>query len=135
VTLITWSSACTIGVKAMDDQHGILMDTMNELRLTLVRGNDRKQIDEQFERLIEFTRMHFKSEEQLLEQHGFPGLLEHRAAHRLLMDQIMKTIDRAEHAEYAEIHSLLCFLRNWYLDHIEQVDQEYGAWLNERGVY
>ena len=32
MTLLTWNHACSVGVKAMDDQHGILMDAMNELR-------------------------------------------------------------------------------------------------------
>ena len=68
MTLLTWNHACTVGVRAMDDQHGILMDTMNELRLAAVRGSGREQVSEVLDRLIEFTRMHFWSEEQLLEQ-------------------------------------------------------------------
>jgi hemerythrin len=61
------------------------MDTMNELRLALVRGGGREKISELLDRLIEFTRMHFWSEEQLMEQTGFPGLADHRAEyHRML---------------------------------------------------
>ena len=30
VALLTWNHACMIGVRAMDDQHGILMDTLND---------------------------------------------------------------------------------------------------------
>ena len=78
VALLTWNRACTVGVRAMDDQHGILMDTLNELRLAAVRGSGREQVSEVLDRLIEFTRMHFWSEEQLLEQYGFPSLAEHR---------------------------------------------------------
>jgi hemerythrin len=62
----------------MDDQHGILMDTMNELRLAAVRGSSWEQVSELLNRLIQFTRMHFGGEEQLMEQHVFPGLAEHR---------------------------------------------------------
>src|ERR1035437_5579197 len=93
VTPLTWNHACTVGVRALDDQHGILMDTMNELRLALVRGAGREQVSEVLDRLIEFTRMHFSSEEQLLEQHGFPALQAHRAEHQRLleMDQASAT--------------------------------------------
>ena len=110
----------------MDDQHGILMDTMNDLRLALVRGSSRE--------LIEFTRMHFWSEEQLLQQYGFPGLAEHCAAHHSLLAQILQSAHRVQYGEGVEIRSLLSFLRGWYLEHIESLDQQYGPWLNEHGV-
>jgi hemerythrin-like metal-binding protein len=118
----------------MDDQHGILMDTMNDLRLALVRGSSREQVSELLDRLIEFTRMHFWSEEQLLQQHGFPGLAEHCAAHHSLLAQILQSAHRVQHGEGVEVRSLLSFLRDWYLEHIESLDQQYGPWLNEHGV-
>ena len=44
MTLLTWSHDCSVGVAAIDDQHGILMDTLNELRHMLMRGSPRKSI-------------------------------------------------------------------------------------------
>ena len=135
MTLLTWNDSRNVGVQAMDAQHGILMDTMNELRLALLRGSGHEQINENLKRLIEYTRMHFQSEEQLLEQQGFPGLLSHRAAHQQLLLQMRETADRAERHEDKEIHSLLYFLGGWYFEHIEEHDRQYGPWLNARGVY
>ena len=57
MSLLTGRHTTTVGVTAMDDQHGILMDTLNELRLTVVRGMGREQVNEVLDRLIEFTRM------------------------------------------------------------------------------
>jgi hemerythrin len=119
----------------MDDQHGILMDTMNELYSALERGRDRKKVDDHLKRLVEFSRLHFVCEEQLLERHGFPGLAEHREAHQRLLRQIKETVERVEHTEGLEAHSLLSFLRTWYSEHIENLDQRYGPWLNERGIF
>ena len=85
MTLLTWSHECIVGVEAMDDQHGILMDTLNELRVMLLRGVDRACVSLQLERLIDFTQMHFQSEEQLLLRQGFPGINEHRTAHHHLL--------------------------------------------------
>jgi hemerythrin len=135
VTLLTWNHACTVGVKAMDDQHGILMDTLNELRLAMVRGWGREQVSELLDRLIEFTRMHFWSEEQLMEQTGFLGLAEHRAEHHRLLAQILQLAHRLQHGEAVHTSDSLCFLHDWFIDHLEGLDQQYGAWLNEHGVY
>ena len=135
MTLLTWSHSCSVGVQAMDDQHGILMDTMNELHSALARGCERKIVDDHLKRLVEFSRLHFVCEEQLLERHGFPGLAEHRQAHQELLRQIQKTVENVEHTDGVEAHSLLNFLRTWYSEHIEQLDQQYGPWLNERGIF
>jgi hemerythrin len=135
VTLLTWSHECIVGVQAMDDQHGILMDTLNELRLMLVRGARRREICLQLERLIEFTQMHFQSEEQLLQQQGFPGADEHRTAHHALLARLYSALEQVNREEPIHFSSLLEFLPTWYLDHVERLDQRYGTWLNERGVF
>ncbi|MGA2890181.1 MAG: bacteriohemerythrin [Terracidiphilus sp.] len=134
MTLLTWNYACTVGVRAMDDQHGILMDTMNELRLAVVRGAGREKIFEVLDRLIEFTRMHFWSEEQLMEQHGFPGLAEHRVEHQRILAQILQSSHRVQQGDKLQMRPLLCFLRESYIEHIEGPDREYGPWLNEQGI-
>jgi len=134
VALLTWNYACTVGVRSMDDQHGILMDTMNELRLAVVRGSGREQVCEVLDRLIEFTRMHFSSEEKLLNQYLYPGREEHRTEHQRILAQILQTSHRVQHGEQMQMRPLLCFLRESYSEHIESMDREYGPWLNEHGV-
>ncbi len=134
MTLLTWNHACAVGVKAMDEQHAVLMDTLNEIRLALVRGQGREQVSEALNRLIEFTRMHFASEEQLLEAHGFPGVSAHRDAHRKLLGQIEEAALRTQHQDELHIKSMLLFLREWYMNHMEDVDSLYGRWLNARGI-
>jgi hemerythrin-like metal-binding protein len=133
--LLSWNRACSVGVMAMDDQHAILMDTMNDLRIALANGSDRKQAGELLERLLEFTRMHFASEEQLMEQSGFPGLAEHRAEHTNFLAKMQDSAHRAQHCEDMQMRPLLCFLSDWYFEHIEGLDREYSPWLNERGIH
>ena len=118
----------------MDNQHAVLMETMNELNLSVVRGNGREQVCEELNRLIEFTRLHFSSEERLLEENDYPAITEHRDAHRKLLLQIEEAANRARHSETVQIGSLLSFLHSWYMNHTEGLDQRYGAWLNERGI-
>jgi hemerythrin-like metal-binding protein len=119
----------------MDDQHGILMDAMNELRLAMSHGADREQMNELLNRLVEFMRMHFWSEEQLMEQTEFPGFAEHHAEHEKLLIQIRESAHRAQHNENVGMRPLLGFLRDWYVEHIEGMDQEYGPWLNQHGIF
>jgi hemerythrin-like metal-binding protein len=119
----------------MDDQHAILMDTINDLRLALVHGCGPQQVSEHLDRLIEFTRMHFWSEEQLMEQAGFPGLAEHRAEHHRMLAEMLQSVHCLEHGDGVRTRAMLCALRAGYIEHIDGLDREYGPWLNERGVF
>lgn len=134
MTRLTWNHACAVGVKAMDEQHAIIMDTLNDIRLALVRGKGREHLSDTLTRLIEFTRMHFASEEQLLENESFPGVSEHRDAHQKLLSQIQETALRTQHNDAIHMTSMLVFLRDWYMSHIEDFDRQYGEWLNARGI-
>jgi hemerythrin len=135
VNLLTWNHTCTVDVTAMDDQHGILLDSMNELRDALAHGSSREQLSELLDRLIEFTRMHFWSEEQLMEQSGFPGLAQHRAEHHSILAQMLQYAHRAQYGESAQMRPLLCSLREGFLEHVEELDRQYGPWLNEQSVH
>jgi len=133
--LVTWSHACTVGVVAMDDQHGILMDTLNELRLAVVRGANHDEVIELMNRLIQFTQMHFRSEEQLMERYAYTGLEEHRSEHNRMLGQIQDSARRLQHGETMILRPLLGYLRDSFQEHMDGPDQDYGPWLNERGVF
>ena len=133
--MIVWNHACNVGVRAMDDQHGILLDTVTELRQAILSGTNREQVSELLDRLIEFTRMHFWSEEQLLDQHGYPSLDKHRTEHRRLLASLLESSHRVQRGEAIHLRPLLTFLRDWLTEHIETLDQQYGPWMNEHGVF
>jgi hemerythrin len=134
MALLSLNQIGSVGVRAMDDQHGILMDTMVELRQAVAHGDCREQISEVLDRLIEFTRMHFVSEEQLMQTYSYPDLATHCVAHQRILALILQSSHRLQHGEKIQTRSLLTMLRESYTEHIEYMDQEYGPWLNEHGV-
>lgn len=70
-----------------------------------------------------------------LAQHGFPGLAGHRAEHQRLLARLQEAVNRLQHGEAVKMSDLLCFLHDWFFDHVEGMDQQYGSWLNEHGMY
>jgi len=134
VTLLTWDHACSVDVRAMDDQHGILMDAINALRLALVRVAGRERICELLDEFIEFARVHFWSEEQFMERAGFAGLEEHRAEHHRMLADILQAAHRLQYGEGVQLRPLLCGLHLVFLNHIETMDQKYAPWLHGHGV-
>jgi hemerythrin len=119
----------------MDQQHAVLMDTLNDLRLAVAQGAPRDRVSKELNRLLDFTAMHFASEERLLVQNGFPAAPEHRQAHERMLDQMHQVVQRASHMSNTEIQPLVAVLGCGFADHIGQLDVAYGEWLNEHGVY
>jgi hemerythrin len=134
VSSLAWSHANLVGVQAMDDQHGILMDTVNQLRSHMLHGEPRSAITRQLERLIEFTGMHFACEESLLERNHYPGLAEHRLEHQRLLTEINRAFELIQHGRENDLQYLLDFLHTWYIEHVEKQDRPYGEWLNSKGI-
>lgn len=134
MTLLMWSHACSVGVRAMDDQHGILMDAINALRLALVRGAGQEKISALLDEFVEFTRMHFWSEEQLMERTGFVGLEGHRAEHHRMLADILQSAHRLQYGEDIPLRPLLCKLHQGFMDHVETMDQKYAPWFHEHGI-
>ena len=133
--LLTWNHASSVGIRAMDDQHGILMDSMNDLRLAIQHGECCGKIGKTLGQLIRFMQLHFASEEQLLERHGFPDLDAHRCEHRRLLAHLLDAASALERHEKTGLRGLSEFLRQSFPSHLAEFDRSYAAWLNDRGIF
>ncbi len=134
MAVLTWNHACVVGVRAMDNQHALLMDAANDLRLAWMRGSGHKKVGELMRLLMELARMHFRNEEQLMEQAGFPGLAAHCGEHQRLLRRFEEAARHAETGENVPLHAQLCAVSNALLAHFEGMDRDYGPWMNARGL-
>jgi hemerythrin len=48
--------------------------------------------------------------------------------------QGLQLAHRLQYGEGVEMSALLDFLRTSYLDHIAEMDQQYGPWFNKKGI-
>jgi hemerythrin len=129
-----WNSSCAVGVQAIDDQHGILMDALNELRVALLKGMDCRTVRDMLGRVNELMRLHVECEERLLTLHGFPGLDAHRAEHQRLLGRLAQFDIRFEQRQTAQVYELVEYLRKWFTTHTGVAGQKYGPWLQKCGV-
>jgi len=134
MALLTWNSKYSVGVKALDSQHTVLFDILNDLHAAMMKGQAQSLTGPMLRKLVDYTRNHFASEESMLAAAQYPGLAEHRIKHRDLTRQVEDYSARFERGEITLNLHLLNFLRDWLSNHIQKVDGEYGPWLNEHGV-
>jgi hemerythrin-like metal-binding protein len=132
--LVVWSEALSVGVKSVDDQHTILFNTINDLHAAMMKGKGRAIAGDILKKLLDYTRSHFKDEEELMDKAQWAGLSQHKALHRELTKEVEEYVARYEKGDVTVSVDLSAFLSNWLTSHIQKVDQLYGPWLNERGI-
>lgn len=131
---LMWNHSCTVGVQAIDDQHGILLDALNELRMALLQGEECSMVRTMLKRVTELMRLHGECEDKLLARHGFPGLAAHRAEYQRLLGRLAQFNVRFEQRQSDAVYELVEYLRKWFTTHTGVSGQKFGPWLVQHGV-
>ena len=131
--IFKWSSAYRIGINEMDNHHKKLFEILDEVDACL-EGDDRSKLDSIIKSLLDYTKYHFKAEEDLLRKYHYPDLEEHILIHKKIVERLKiykkqladNTLDKEGFAQMT---------RNWLLKHILKEDTKYSSILNDKGVY
>lgn len=135
MALLNWSDQYSVGVKALDDQHKVLVNTLNDLHAAIMKGQAANVTGDLLTALIKYTHDHFATEETLMTRTKFTGLPAHRTKHRDLTKQVEDFHAAYKRGEITLNLNLLNFLRDWLMTHILKEDMEYRGWMNANGVY
>jgi len=122
-----------LGNDVMDGEHAAQMRLLE----TFEKGvRERKDVNELmiiFDRLVEFTNLHFMSEEMLMQRHAYPAVNQHVKEHDSLLDQARKIQVSFDDDDRTITETELSTLRKWLIDHIRTKDQAFALYLKKRG--
>ncbi len=131
---IEWSPEYSVGVEVFDNQHKKLVEIVNNLHESMLKGKSRSVMAEILDELIQYTVEHFQTEESLFDQHGYPKESEHRHQHKTLTDQVVAFRNEFLAGTTMISIGLLEFLRKWLVEHMQGADMAYKGFFNENGV-
>ena len=134
MALMNWNAKLSVGVEPIDNQHRILVETLNELHRAVMQGETRNSTAPLLRSLLAYTRDHHAAEEQMMANVNYPELKQHQSLHRELRQMLqgfLASIDRGETA--INVDSLYT-LRDGLTNHIQRVDGGYRSWFAEHGV-
>jgi hemerythrin-like metal-binding protein len=134
MSLMAWNDGLSVKVQQFDSQHKVLVAIINELHDSMKAGNSTEIIGSMLDRLISYTATHFTEEEQLMDSHGYPDAVAHKAAHECLIHQVLELQQMFKTGKSILTLDVMMFLRDWLMGHIQVVDKKYGAFLNSKGV-
>ena len=132
--LIEWSDAMVCGVDAMDRQHRVLVDTLAEASAKLAGRAGDPLFERITQDLLAYAIYHFETEEKLMQQYAYAAKQpdeagKHIAAHRGFTRQVVAMRDETRTGGPAAEAELLRFLKDWLVDHIMSVDQQFARFV------
>lgn len=133
MALMKWSDMLSVKVARFDKEHQNLIAIINDLHEAMMVGKGKEVVTSILKRLMDYTSTHFKSEELVLSQYGYPDLAQQKAEHKKFINQILD-IQKQLLENKAFPTTVLSFLRDWLNNHIMKEDKKYGSYLNEKGL-
>lgn len=131
---IQWDNSLSVNVAEIDQQHQKFISIVNDLSESLRqdKGPDytRKIVNE----LIEYAKVHFKTEEKYFDQFGYPDADNHKKDHGAFIFRVAEMKSRIDEEEGILSFELLKFVSHWVLSHIKSIDKKYSQFLNDNGL-
>jgi len=111
---IDWDDRWLLGDQQVDEQHQYLI----QLVIHLMNTQDVSDVLKYAMELYSYARVHFQSEEALMQQRGYADLPRHRQLHDQLISQLnawMEVVKRDPREGVKQIHA---FMMDWLIDHV-----------------
>lgn len=126
---IQWKDRYNIHFREIDAQHRGLLDLLNELIDCMDGRRNPEQVARIFRDLGEYAGTHFSSEERYMLAAKYPKFDEHRREHDSFTSKVSQLAQAYDPGDPHLIEETLSFLKQWYVEHITKVDQEYAPFL------
>lgn len=126
--MIEWSDKYKTGIELVDEQHKELFRLFNkiyDLYLNEFLIDKYDQIITAVEELKEYTKHHFKAEEEYMVSIRYNKFFEHKLKHEDFIRKI-DTIDYniIDNNQQSELLDILKFVSNWLIEHVITVDKQ-----------
>lgn len=127
-----WTEKLVMNVEQMDDEHLKLVDKINILIDLLNHGAAGDELLKAFHDLGAYVVLHFKNEEEYMEQIGYAQVEPHKKIHAKLLEEVGEYANALKEGRLDE-RKLVNFLRNWLISHIMGVDMLYAKHAQKTG--
>jgi hemerythrin-like metal-binding protein len=126
---VEWNDSFSVGNEQIDSQHKEMFGLLNTLYELFQEGHSGKGMGEIIRKVRHYAKHHFACEETLMAECGYPQLDEHKKAHKAFTRRIDQFSKRAKKPEEDVTHDLFLYLKDWWLDHVTEMDKKYAPYL------
>lgn len=128
MAFITWTEDIAVNDE-IDEQHKQLFDILNKLHAAVTNGVEQAQITQIFDSLIDYTVLHFDTEEKYFKEYDYPGTDDHKKEHKDLTEKALELQREYREGALTISFDLLDFLYDWLKDHTSDSDKKFAEFL------
>jgi methyl-accepting chemotaxis protein len=121
---IQWSESLNTGIQMVDKQHQRLVELINQLFHCMKDGGDRMMVGSVIDELVDYTRTHFRAEEDLMKKHHYPDFAAHKAIHDRFVAKVGEFSEKLKSGARLAPADIFKFLKDWLISHIEKQDRD-----------
>jgi len=128
---IPWEDRFALGIPLVDDQHKELVRLANALHDTCRQGKE--FVPEGFRKAagaaVEYVKVHFSTEEKIMERVKYPGTAEHKVEHQEFIKTVLLEVKNFEDGKSFVPNRFVLFLKEWILSHIALMDKKMATYV------
>jgi hemerythrin len=132
---IIWSPQYSVGVGAIDEQHKRLILMLNRLIGAKEATTGSEVISDLITQMTQYAQEHFKTEEGLMAEFGFPLLDQHKQNHINYRKKTVSLCIATPLGVPTVPQEMLNFLVQWWQNHILHEDMKYKSFFKEKKIY
>lgn len=132
--IVKWEDKYSVGIESMDSQHKKIIQLINNVFDELRGEGKHARLMEIIDGLVDYTHVHFKSEETIFEKFGYSETEEHKAEHKKFITQLADFKKGFEEGKIPLTMDIVTFLEDWLFSHILGTDQKYTKFFKANGV-
>ena len=134
MSLFAWKEEYSVNIKEIDDQHKVLVGMVNEMHDAMSKGQGKEVLGPILDKMVDYTKKHFTTEERLMQQYRYPEFNEHKAKHTKMAEKVLALQKDFHQGSFQLTYEVSKFLKDWLNKHILGTDKKYSEFLNSKGV-
>ena len=126
---MTQDDLATKPAEVLSREHEVQVRLLSAVEMSIDKNGLSKQVSDALAQLVDYTGVHFLSEELLMRLYAYPLHTAHERQHRELLDRLQELRDELERGKALAAGSLVNNLRLSIIDHIATEDAAFSKYL------
>jgi hemerythrin-like metal-binding protein len=129
--LVAWSDDFLVNNETIDAQHKELVRMANEFYAGVQMGGVMAKVFfmKTIQGAVLYVKTHFSTEENLMQQAGYPDLEMHKKQHEHFVGEVTAQIAILESEDNPDPAAFVKYLMDWVLQHIAESDKKYMPYI------
>jgi hemerythrin-like metal-binding protein len=125
-----WNDKFSVGIPEIDEQHKKLFEIISTVFDGIAERNDRELLKTAFDKILDYTKYHFATEEGYFVKFNYPDAVEHKQQHAKLIEETLALKEQYGEGSLGVNLELIDFLTHWLQRHILLHDKKYAPFCS-----